>query len=69
MMRQQPQAWGLARGGLRVHLWTGPPSAGQHTATSPQEPGPWEGRKPGHGLAQAQPSDLRGAVLWNRGCR
>lgn len=48
-MRQQPQAWGWAREGLRAHWWVGTPELGRAPSVAsrgPDEHGPRETRKP-----------------------
>lgn len=73
VMRWQPQAWGFARGGLRAHRGLAPLCWAVHS-DEPRLLGDQQnmvlGRENGReGLAWPQPSDLRRAVLWNRGCR
>lgn len=74
VMRWQPQAWGFAKGGLRAHRGLAPLCWAVHD----DEPRLLEDqqqnmvlrreRTGGKGwLAWPQPSDLRRAVLWNRG--
>lgn len=74
MMRRQPQAWALAREGLKARSWVGTRMLGsirRRVAASmrPAEHGPWERESQREGLAWPQASDLRRAVLWDRGCR
>lgn len=74
VMRRQPQAWALAREGLKAHSRVGTRMLGSIrrrvvASVRPAEHGPWERESQREGLAQSQPSDLRRAVLWDRGCR